>query len=68
MFFGADVTHHAAENLSIAAVVASLDLKFTHYGSRLSEQMHEKENRKSKEIINELEEMAYLLIKSFIKV
>jgi eukaryotic translation initiation factor 2C len=67
MFFGADVTHQAGEGLSIAAVVGSLDLCFTHYGVQLSEQYHEKESRKSKEIINDLNVMAYLLITSFRK-
>jgi eukaryotic translation initiation factor 2C len=65
MFFGADVTHHIGDGLSVAAVVGSLDLNFTKYGVRLSEQYHEKEKKMSKEIITDLNEMAYLLIMSF---
>ena len=67
MFFGADVTHQIGDGLSIAAVVGSLDLNFTNYGVRLSEQYHEKNNKKSKEIITDLNQMAYLLINSFKK-
>jgi eukaryotic translation initiation factor 2C len=65
MFFGADVTHNAGEGTSIAAVVGSLDLQFTHYGVQLGEQYNEKKNRKSKEIIKDLETMAFNLINSF---
>ena len=67
MFFGADVTHHIGDGLSVAAVVGSLDLNFTTYGVRLSEQYHEKDRKMSKEIITDLNQMTYLLIMSFQK-
>jgi hypothetical protein len=68
MFFGADVTHNICMNgmkVSIASVVGSLDLSYTQYAAKLSEQIHENDNRDSKEIILDLEQMALLLIKSF---
>jgi eukaryotic translation initiation factor 2C len=65
MFFGADVSHDSSDKVSTAAVVGSLDPQFIHYGVKLSEQRHEKESRKSKEIINDLCEMVFKLIQSY---
>jgi eukaryotic translation initiation factor 2C len=67
MFFGADVSHDSSDKVSTAAIVGSLDPKFIHYGVKLSEQRHEIESRKSKEIINDLLDMVFQLIQSFKK-
>ena len=66
---GADVTNFGAgsDRNSIAAVVGSRDLNFVNYGVRLSEQKNSNSNRRSQEIILDLEEMTVLLIKSFQK-
>lgn len=66
MFMGADVTNFGGEDRSsIAAVVASYDMVFGKYSVRLSEQKNSNENRKSQEIILDLEEIAYQLIEVF---
>ena len=67
MFVGADVTHHTFDSTkpSIAAVVGSLDCNFTNYSVRLCEQMPRDENKKSIEIILELEEIIYSLLTIF---
>lgn len=69
MFMGADVTNFGfgSERNSIASVVGSRDLHFVNYCVRLSEQKNLNENRRSQEIILDLEEMSTLLIKSFQK-
>jgi eukaryotic translation initiation factor 2C len=68
MFFGADVTNFGGgERCSIASVVGSYDLNFTKYAARLSEQKNLNENRQSQEIILDLEEMSFTLIKTFQK-
>lgn len=65
MFFGADVATVASKGKSYAAVVGSYDLDFCKYAVRVSEQVNENDNKSSQEIILNMEEMAYSLLKKF---
>lgn len=65
MFFGADVATVESLGKSYAAVVGSYDLNFSKYSVRVSEQINAKENKSSQEIILNMEEMAFLLLRKF---
>jgi eukaryotic translation initiation factor 2C len=65
MFMGADVATLDSQSKSFAALVGSYDLDFCKYSVRLSEQMNSNENKHSQEIILNMEDMAYLLLKKF---
>jgi eukaryotic translation initiation factor 2C len=65
MFLGADVATLESQGKSFAALVGSYDLNFCKYGVRVSEQRNYNENKNSQEIILNMEEMAFLLLKKF---